>query len=80
MPNAQPAARRFSVHARHVDRHHARTLEETSFEAAAVAYLEDFHPPVGDEPEIRVIVHDLDSGHEHCFTVDLDTGETEPCD
>lgn len=81
MPNAQPAAaRRFSVHARHVERHHARVVEESSFEAAAVAYLEDFHPPVEDGSEIRVIVQELDSGHEHCFTVDLDSGETEPCD
>ena len=31
--------RQFSVHARHVDSHHARVLEEASFEAAAVAYL-----------------------------------------
>ena len=31
----------FSVHARHVDSHHARVLEEASFEAAAVAYVED---------------------------------------
>ena len=35
--------RPFSVHARHVGSHHARVLEETSFEAAAVAYVEDFH-------------------------------------
>ena len=79
MPQAQTSVRRFSVHARHVDRHHARVIEEASFEAAAVAYLEDFHLDVGGEPEIRVIVHDLDSGHEHCFTVDLETGETAPC-
>jgi hypothetical protein len=80
MPQPAQTVRRFSVHARHVDRHHARVVEEGSFEAAAVAYLEDFHLEVGDEPEVRVIVHDLDSGHEHCFTVDLDSGATEPCD
>jgi hypothetical protein len=74
-------ARRFSVRARHVDGHHARILEEASFEAAAVAYLEGIVEMSGDDTaELRVIVRDLDSGHEHCFTVDLETGETEPCD
>ncbi len=70
--------RQFSVHARHVDAHHARTLEERSFEAAAVAYLEDLHD-LGSEHEISVIVRELDSGHEHCFRVDLESGETSAC-
>ena len=48
--------RQFSVHARHVDSHHARLLEEKSFEAAAVAYVEDFHPPLTDDHEISVVV------------------------
>ena len=72
------ATRQFSVHARHVDAHHARTLEEKSFEAAAVAYVEDLHE-IGDEHEISVIVRELDSGHEHCFRIDLDSGDTQPC-
>jgi hypothetical protein len=70
--------RQFSVHARHVDAHHARTLEERSFEAAAVAYVEDLHD-IGGEHEISVIVRDLDSGHEHCFRIDLDSGDAAPC-
>ena len=70
--------RRFSVHARHVDAHHARTLAERSFEAAAIAYVEDLHD-VGAEHEISVIVRELDSGHEHCFRIDLDSGETSSC-
>ncbi len=74
-----PAAdRQFSVRARHLDSHHARTLSEPSFEAAAVAYVEDLHP-VGDEVEVSVIVRELASGHEHCFRIDLDTGEATPC-
>jgi hypothetical protein len=71
--------RKFSVHARHVDGHHARVLEEKSFEAAAVAYLEDFHPPLTDAHEISVIVREVGTGHEHCFRVDLETGDAEPC-
>jgi hypothetical protein len=78
MPQAAKSPRRFSVYARHVDRHHARIVEEASFEAAAVAYLEDFHPPVDDSNEVSVIVRDLADGHEHCFKVDLG-GEAAPC-
>ena len=77
MPKA-PEPRRFSVHARHVASHHARVLEERSFEAAAVAYVEDLHV-YGDEPEISVIVRELDSGHEHCFRIDLQSGDTAAC-
>ena len=75
---SQAVTRQFSVHARHIDAHHARTLEEKSFEAAAVAYVEDLHE-IGDEHEISVIVRELDSGHEHCFRIDLDSGDTQPC-
>jgi hypothetical protein len=70
--------RQFSVHARHVEAHHARLLEEASFEAAAVAYVEDLHA-LGDEHEISVIVREVGTGHEHCFRIDLASGETTPC-
>jgi hypothetical protein len=79
MPHASSETRTFRVHARHIDAHHARVLEEASFEAAAVAYVEDFHPPMTDEHEISVIVCEVGTGHEHCFRVDLDSGETAPC-
>ena len=71
--------RQFSVHARHVDSHHARVLQETSFEAAAVAYVEDFHPPLSDAHEISVVVREVGTGHEHCFRIDLESGETAAC-
>ena len=77
MPDAANG-RQFSVYARHIDSHHARTVTEPSFEAAAVAYVEDLHP-AGDAAEISVIVRDIASGHEHCFRIDLDTGEAAPC-
>jgi hypothetical protein len=78
-PMPDPATlRRFIVRARHLEGHHARTLEEVSFEAAAVAYLEDLHAP-GETEEVSVIVRDLASGHEHCFRIDLASGETAPC-
>lgn len=79
MAQAIEETRKFSVHARHVDSHHARVLEEKSFEAAAVAYVEDFHPAVDQDNEVSVIVRDVDSGDQHCFKIDLDSGETAPC-
>lgn len=80
MPQAAArATRQFSVHARHVDYHHARIVDENSFEAAAVAYVEDFHPPLTEEHEISVIVREVTTGHQHCFRIDLDTGDTSPC-
>jgi hypothetical protein len=75
---AEARDRQFRVHAHHIDGHHARTLSERSFEAAAITYLEDLHPP-GDESEINVIVHEVETGHEHCFRIDLETGETAAC-
>jgi hypothetical protein len=79
MTQATPETRAFRVHARHVDAHHARTLEEPSFEAAAVAYIEDLHELPGTGDEISVIVQEIETGHEHCFRVDLESGQTSPC-
>lgn len=76
---SQSAARDFRVHARDVDHHHAHTVRETSFEAAAVAYLEDFPDAPIDDHAVSVIVQEVDSGRQHCFRVDLETGETTPC-
>jgi hypothetical protein len=69
--------RRFSVHARDFGAHHARLLEERSFEAAAVAFIEDLHGAPAEE--ISVLVRDLETGHEHCFRIDLTTGDAVPC-
>ena len=81
MSDTDETTRRFRVHARDLDRHHARVVEEVSFEAAATAYLEHYAVPVAgeDRPEIRVIVHEIGSGHEHCFRIDVESGETAPC-
>jgi hypothetical protein len=73
--------RPFRVHARHIERHHAHRVLETSFEAAAVAYLEDHAHGLADDggDALSLIVLDLTSGHEQCFRVDLATGEAAPC-
>lgn len=72
--------RRFSVHARHTDSHHAKVVEERSFEAAAVAYVEDLPATVDEDNDISVIVRDLGSGHQHCFRINLETGEAASCE
>lgn len=81
MTHDSESSRRFRVYARDVDSHHARLVEETSFEAAAVAYLEGFDlpAPMSGQGEIQIIVHDVGTGHEHCFRLDLVNGEATPC-
>ncbi len=74
-----PMLRHFRIHAGHVDRHHAVLVEEASFEAAVIAFVEDHPAEAETGDEMRVIVHDVASGHEHCFKVDLATGETSSC-
>ena len=71
--------REFRVHACHIDSHHARLVQETSFEAAAVAYVENHPYAPDDEHNISVIVREVTSGREHCFKIDLETRETAPC-
>jgi hypothetical protein len=80
MSMSTDSARRFSVHPRHEARHGARVVVEASFEAAAIAFAQDFVPAgSGNEAEAAVIVRDLETGVEHCFRIDLDTGETAAC-
>lgn len=53
-----------------------RIFEEPGAEAAAAAFLEDWATA---EDEATVIVRELDTGREHCFRIDLHTGDTQPC-
>ena len=78
MPPAPPKTHIFRVHARHVAAHHARTLQAPTFEAAAVAYVEDLHELPGDAEEINVIVREVESGREHSFRVYLENGNILP--
>ncbi len=71
--------REFRVNVRHGDRHHARVVREASFEAAAIAYLDDYAQPPEDGPGVNILVHELATGQEHCFQVDFDTGDVIAC-
>lgn len=58
--------------------HPTRIVQEPTVEAAAITYIEDFitSPPV---PELRLWVTDIEDGQQHCFLLDLETGEVEAC-
>lgn len=72
--------RQFAVHAAHENRDQGHHVEGESFEAAAVAFVDAWHPTVDAEGDVAVIVREADSGHEQCFRIDVETGETRPCD
>lgn len=78
MPEADSHPRRFCVHAEGVHAPGASIVEDVSFEAAALAWLEDFHP-ADQTGELSLIVRALDDGGEYCLRVDLHSGETSPC-
>ena len=72
--------RRYCVHGVAESASRGHVVEEASFEAAALACVEDHHP-VGDHGEdVSLYVEDLDSGERQCFRIDLETGEAAPCD
>ena len=79
MTNLPNPAWRYSVRVRHAEPHHGRVVVEASFESAALAYVEDFPLAPDQGPEISLVVRDIESGREHCFRIDLETGETTPC-
>lgn len=66
------ATRTFRVHARHAGPHHGRTVVEATFEAAAVSYVEHLTVLPDDGDAIAVVVRDVETGHEHSFTVSLE--------
>jgi hypothetical protein len=72
--------RLFRVHARRLATSHGHLVSESSFEAAAVVWLEGWPGETGTDTTVSIIVRDLDSGLEHCFGIDLDAGAVAPCD
>lgn len=72
--------RQFCVHARGEDGRRGHLVEEKSFEAAAVAFVELWRPPVDGDGDVSVLVTDVESGVEHCFSLDTESGAAAPCD
>jgi len=71
--------RRFSVHGVEEAPSRARLVEGANFEDAALHYLENQHVEAVDA-EISLMVEDCVTGERQCFRIDLETGETAPCD
>ncbi len=71
MPYA-PTGTLFNVCAAHLSNRPGRRVEAESFEAAALAFLDDFVELEGDGVAVRVIVRDADGGGEHRFLIDLE--------
>lgn len=74
------SVRRYRVHARHLESHHGVTVEEPSFEAAVVSYVEAHGVAPDGGSELSVLARDLETGREHCFRIDLETGQASSCD
>ncbi|MDB5494831.1 MAG: hypothetical protein JWP86_2168 [Phenylobacterium sp.] len=74
-----PRARAFSVHGQDETPSRGRRVTASSFEAAALVFLEAHHPDA-DGDEISLLIEDCGSGERQCFRIDLATGETTPCD
>ena len=72
--------RRFSVHGVDEAPSRGHMVEGVSFEDAALHYVEDCHPAADAEDEVALFVEDCETGERQCFRIDLETGETAPCD
>jgi hypothetical protein len=57
-----------------------RAITGRSFEEAALAYLEECHPPADSMGEVVLVVRQALSGHEQCFRIEVASGRAEPCD
>ena len=76
---SQKAQRRFSVHSAEDAPSRAYLVEGASFEDAALQFVEHRHLPA-DGDEAALLVEDCETGERQCFRIDLETGETGPCD
>jgi hypothetical protein len=54
-------------------------VRETSFEAAAIAFAEDWPPLDQTTVDVAVIVCEQASGQERCFRIDLAASWVAPC-
>jgi hypothetical protein len=71
--------RAFCVRVLHEARSHAHEVQGASFEEAALAFVEDWHPAPDDEGDVSLVVRDQLTGREQCFRIDIGAGEVAPC-
>ena len=61
-------------------RHQTHRVEGASFEEAAFEFVDRWHPEGTETGDVAVIVTDCVTGEQHCFRLDLETGEAGACD
>lgn len=72
--------RRFAIHSHQAAPGRAQLIDGVGFEDAALRFVEEFHPAADADDAVSLIVEDCGTGERQCFTIDLATGEAEPCD
>jgi len=75
-----PETRRYEVHPAHHGRDATHTVEGASYEDAALAFIDRWHPAIDADGEVTLMVADCETGRQVCLRVDLDDGTTAPCD
>lgn len=70
------AAQLYVVHAAG-DARHSHRVTGTSFEDAAMTFVELWAPDAAGD--LDVIVEDAETGRRCCYRIDLGTGDAEPC-
>ena len=71
---------RFTAYAAHDSARHCHAAPQArSFEEAALEFVEAWHPAADADGEVTVIVLDVQSGREQCFTVDIGHSAAQPC-
>lgn len=71
--------RRYCVYTAYAGRQHSHLVEGESFEAAALSFVEQWHPAIDGGDEVAIVVREADTGREVCFHVDMQSGQTAPC-
>ena len=71
--------RRFSVHGRDEAPSRSRRVEAISFEDAALAFFDAYHPDA-EGAEVSLMIEDCETGERQCFRVDVASGDAAPCD
>src|SRR6202012_2487899 len=66
----------YAVHIRDDGRHHGHVVEGSTFEDAAIAYIETWSAAADADGEVVLIVQERESGRQLCVRIDLTTGET----
>lgn len=78
MPAESQTDRAFSVHGLDAAPSRSQRVDAASFEDAALSFVETHH--LDHDAEVSLMVEDCETGERQCFRIDLETGETAPCD